>query len=141
MTPRAFALAAHVDALCKHYRIGVQYQPGKAYAWQMERRIRVPPGGTDVSYAVALHELGHILGKWQTRPLLISEVGAWRWAKGVALFWTPVMDGRMRDCLESYVHNTKVDHEMLPNAKHWLWTLLGRGPTEDERRLIRMGGM
>lgn len=138
MTPRATALSAHIDALCKHHRVGVQYLPGRAFAWVLERRIRVPPVGTDISYAITLHEIGHILGPWKTRPTLICEVGAWRWAKGNALLWTPLMDGKMRDCLEGHLHNAKVDREHVPGATHWLWTLLGRPPSDDERKLNKL---
>ena len=127
MTPRAIALQAHIDALCKHHRIGVHYKPGRrAYAWQIERRIQTQPVVSDNTYAVALHEIGHILGKWQTRGVMLGEVGAWRWAKSNALVWTPAMNRKMRDCVETYVANATVDDEIVPVEK--LWHLIERTP-------------
>ena len=49
------------------------------------------------SYATALHEIGHILGRHRaSRYLMVRERDAWRWAKANALIWTETME-RQRD--------------------------------------------
>jgi len=54
--------------------------------------ISLPPVKSAVSYATALHELGHILGRYQHSPKVMTCEGwAWLWAKQTALIWTPRM--------------------------------------------------
>ena len=54
--------------------------------------VQIPPIRSDVTYAVALHEIGHNLGRHQnSRRSIVREVWAWRWARTNALIWTPRM--------------------------------------------------
>lgn len=128
MKPMVAAFTAHVDALCKRHQIGVQYKPGRAFAWldKHERRLRCPPIKTERSYALALHELGHLLGKWQTRKSdLEAEAGAWLWAEQNALRWTELMKTTMRRCLQSYLDDARMRQQPMPEAGHAFWRLLG----------------
>jgi hypothetical protein len=55
------------------------------------------------SYATALHELGHCLGRYQTsRSVIVVERWAWRWAKENALVWTDPMERCMTRCVAWY---------------------------------------
>jgi len=56
--------------------------------------IRTPPIRTAISCAVALHELGHMLGRHQrSRRIIVRERRAWTWRGRIALRWTPRWSG------------------------------------------------
>src|SRR5215510_2202843 len=51
------------------------------------------PINSVISYAVALHEIGHIRGRFQrSSHSLVREQGAWAWARQNALVWTDRME-------------------------------------------------
>ena len=55
--------------------------------------VNTPPIRSAITYATALHELGHILGRYQnSRRQLVRERWAWQWARDNALIWTPTME-------------------------------------------------
>jgi len=63
------------------------------YAFVIVRLDRRDLIWSAISYATALHEIGHILGRHQRSPdTLVRERWAWRWAKENALIWTPAME-------------------------------------------------
>lgn len=55
-----------------------------------------------MTYAIALHEIGHVLGEQRGRRVE-KEVQAWDWAKAHAIIWTPRMEQTKRGCLQSYI--------------------------------------
>jgi hypothetical protein len=60
----------------------------------------LPPVRSAVSYAVALHEIGHIKGRNQkSRNEIVRERAAWQWARDNALVWTPEMERRAAEAL------------------------------------------
>jgi hypothetical protein len=64
--------------------------------WNTEVRSKI-------TYAVVLHEIGHMRGSHQrSRDLLTRERDAWRWAKDHALVWTRVMEVRCQSSLAWY---------------------------------------
>jgi hypothetical protein len=55
--------------------------------------VRIPHVKSAISYAVCLHEFGHIFGHHQgSHRLMVREHGTWRWARLNALDWTPAME-------------------------------------------------
>jgi hypothetical protein len=94
-------LQEHINVLCAVNRIEVSYRRNGGRAWRKRRAISIPPVKTQVTYAVALHEIGHVLGKNAKRKL-DREALAWQWAKANAQIWTPRMDAKMQACLKSY---------------------------------------
>jgi hypothetical protein len=42
--------------------------------------ISIPPIRGQVSYFIALHEIGHLVGRGRSAPRLESEANAWIWA-------------------------------------------------------------
>jgi hypothetical protein len=65
--------------------------------------IDLPVVRTAVDYAVALHEFGHVHGRYQLSPdTLVKERWAWRWAKEHALCWTTEMEREEMDSLQWY---------------------------------------
>jgi hypothetical protein len=55
--------------------------------------VQMPPIRSELTYATALHEIGHILGRHQSSRLqMVRERWAWEWARRNALVWTPRME-------------------------------------------------
>ena len=51
------------------------------------------PVRSALSYAVALHEIGHWKGSRQnSRSVMVRERAAWQWARENALIWTDAME-------------------------------------------------
>lgn len=77
-------------------------------AYLAEQAVDIMPVTDDVSYAMALHELGH-LRCYRSRTsyrgegyLLPSECYAWQWAVENARSWSVAMHDTLIDCLASY---------------------------------------
>jgi hypothetical protein len=88
-------LRSHVLALCQRQEIIVRWveRPSKAYAVREVQEIGIPRIKSQVSYATALHEIGHILGRNQaSKHVLVRERWAWNFARTTALLWTPTME-------------------------------------------------
>lgn len=123
MTPRAKAFAAHIDALCEVNRIKIEFADKDEFAVVDDRTIRIRPVRGDLSYASAMHEIGHILGRWKNRPTMIEETGAWLWAEKNAISWTDPMRELVARSLKSY-HSTRRAGEHLPSPGHPFWRML-----------------
>jgi hypothetical protein len=109
MTPPAsrwVALQEHVASICAQHDIPVQQcaRLSRCRAWYGAEEIMIAPIKSPISYAVALHEIGHILGRHQrSRRVLVRERWAWEWARRNAVSWTPAMEKCARKSLEWYV--------------------------------------
>jgi hypothetical protein len=96
-------LIQHVDGLCGDHQITRHQTRRLAYAVNEIREINIPPIRGPVSYATALHEIGHILGRHQrSRHVMVLEGWAWRWARSNALVWTLAMERSRTRALEWY---------------------------------------
>jgi hypothetical protein len=95
----------HIERLCQENEIRCWQDSTHPNAWSANafREIHTPPIKGAVSYAVALHEIGHILGRYQhSRHVFIREDWAWRWARVHALIWTPAMERHAQWALDWY---------------------------------------
>ncbi len=95
----------HIDELCSTHSLirGTISRPTRAYALGQFEEIHIPPIKSAISYATALHEIGHVVGPHQcSARVIVKERGAWRWAKRNALKWTPAMEKKMKLSLEWY---------------------------------------
>jgi hypothetical protein len=67
--------------------------PAQAWAVREFDEIEIAPIKSALSYAAALHEIGHIKGRFQaSQRSMVCERWAWRWAKKNALIWTRAME-------------------------------------------------
>ena len=85
----------HVISLCSRRGITLSWcwHPAQAWAASEIEEICIPPIKSAISYATALHELGHILGRHQrSQHVMVRERWAWEWARRNALIWTPAME-------------------------------------------------
>ena len=65
--------------------------------------IWIPRVHTEISYATALHEVGHFYGRHQrSRRALMRERAAWDWARRNAKKWTPRMERHAQKALAWY---------------------------------------
>jgi hypothetical protein len=77
----AAELDAHARSLAHENRVLVDTRNGsRGAARRRDRLIRIPPIRGQVSYLVALHEIGHVAVKPEPPLRLGQEVAAWRWA-------------------------------------------------------------
>tara|TARA_Y100001938_G_scaffold145533_1_gene222394 strand:+ start:1534 stop:1938 length:405 start_codon:yes stop_codon:yes gene_type:complete len=113
---KATRMQAHIERIANDN--GIKIIPSKSnrgWACKEENYIEIPAVKSPTTYALALHELGHCLGKRQSETRLKSEIGAWEWALENAFFWKPSMTKKMRRGLESYVRKfTRVKYANDP---------------------------
>lgn len=106
--------AVHIARVCKIEDIAVESHSRGGRAWRRSRRIKIRPVKSAVTYAIALHEIGHILGLRQNGSRLDKEAGAWEWAIQSAIEWTPAMTQVMQKCLQSYLAKVERSPRMKP---------------------------
>jgi hypothetical protein len=76
-------MEAHIEDLCREHGIELvgASSRGRAIRWRGGRlEISIPPIRGQVSYFLALHEIGHLVGRGRSAPRLESEANAWLWA-------------------------------------------------------------
>jgi hypothetical protein len=76
-------MEAHIEDLCRQHGIELvgSSARGRAIRWRGGRlEISIPPIRGQVSYFIALHEIGHLVGKGRSAPRLESEANAWLFA-------------------------------------------------------------
>jgi hypothetical protein len=98
-------LKQHFLKLCASEEADVQWcdSPSKALALSGELEfIRAPRITSEIAYAVAMHELGHIKSRDQSTDQIERERTAWDWARRNALMWTPHMEGYAAASLRWY---------------------------------------
>lgn len=106
--------AAHVARICKIEDIEVvSHSSG--------------PVKTAITYAVAMHEIGHILGPHQTgkNTRLDKEVGAWEWAQQHAIEWTDAMTATRARLLKTYLDwAARSKQAKRPTSDHPIHTMV-----------------
>lgn len=98
----AAQMAAHVAELADAAGVEVRSHSSGGRAYRRKRSIMIRPVRSAVTYAVALHELGHVLGQ-NGGTRLDREVQAWTWARSNAATWDDRMENKRGASLRSYV--------------------------------------
>jgi hypothetical protein len=105
----------HAETLCAEHDIAwwTNMPGGVARAFPEIEEINTPPIRGAVSYATVLHEIGHMLGRYQqSRRVMVRESWAWRWARKNALIWTPAMERSACSAMAWYKPRAaKIDRE------------------------------
>jgi hypothetical protein len=102
-TPSRPTFQAHARELARAFDVRLiesdQLKPEEALAIPPLRVVLVRTITEEMSYAVALHEIGHLAsptgvltGERTARLQLTQEDAAWTWARHYALEWTPAME-------------------------------------------------
>jgi hypothetical protein len=126
-------MEAHVADLCRQHQIELVNSSarGRAIRWRGGRReISVPLIRGQVSYFIALHEIGHLIGRGRSAPRLESEANAWLWAlENSVVEPTPAtrrsIGRRLRGYLE-WARNRQHRRvpPRIPPREHPFWRLL-----------------
>lgn len=98
-------LKSHFLRLCADEEADVQWcdSPSTALALSGELEfIRAPRIKSEIDYAVAMHELGHIKSSNEFSNQVERERAAWDWARNNALMWTARMEGYAAAALQGY---------------------------------------
>ena len=101
------AMRNHIEQLLAPYRIVWLKRAGRARVLRDDDgtviEVQIPPVRSAITFATALHEIGHILGQYQnSRSVMVRERWAWKWARTNALVWTPAMERHAIDSLKWY---------------------------------------
>ena len=125
-------MAFHIIVLTVKNGITVGKHSSGGRAWRKAKYIKIRPVLSSITYAVALHEIGHILGPEQNKSCLYSEAGAWKWAKENALVWTAPMEKTMKKSLGTYYdwavnkwERGVKNRPTIPENEHYFWKFLG----------------
>src|SRR5438874_13389274 len=131
----AEAFDPHIDELCATH--GIERQLGGRGRAEVRGRgrarrslIRIPAVRGQVSYFIALHEIGHLVGPGRSGTRLEKEAAAWRWALANAAV-EPTESARrsMGKRLRSYVRWAELRQHrrrppVLPGSHSAFWSLL-----------------
>jgi hypothetical protein len=123
----------HVDELCFEHGIGLvgSSQRGRAIRERGGRRsISIPEVRGQVSYLIALHEIGHLVGKGRSAPRLEAEANAWLFALEHTIVEPTAATRRsIESRLRSYLEwARRCQHRRypprIPERTHPFWALL-----------------
>src|SRR4051812_25146933 len=97
--PSLDAMRQHIERLTAQHDIVWTRCKRACDAWALRERdgardeIYTPPITGEITYATALHEIGHIRGRYQgSANKMTRELWAWNWARRNAIVWTPRME-------------------------------------------------
>jgi hypothetical protein len=132
-------MEAHVEELCAAHGIGLTGSSarGRAIRWRGGRlEISIPPIRGQVSYFIALHEIGHLVGRGRSAPRLEAEANAWIWAlENTAVEPTDATLRSISRRLNGYLRwaqnrQYRKVPPRIPEREHLFWSLLGLGEGE-----------
>ena len=116
MIPTPAKMNEHVRSLCAQNEIIVSecQHASQALALRECSQAIIPPVRSANSYAVALHEIGHLLGRYQqSKSTMVREKWAWQWARENARVWTSGMEQFAKGSLAWYLHRHSTRGENL----------------------------
>src|SRR5262249_11430093 len=126
-------MEGHVEDLCREYGIELAGNSarGRAIRWRGGRlEIAIPPIRGQVSYFIALHEIGHLVGGGRSAPRLESEANAWLWAlQNSAVEPTPATKRSISRRLRGYLEWARNRQHRripprIPPRDHAFWSLI-----------------
>lgn len=124
----------HVRQLCSEHNISIRLRENypRASASAKLRMIWIPEVRSPITYAKALHEIGHVVCRHTNdleRNILTREGEAWVWARDNALVWTDTMQDRACRWATTYVKG--MERRMKRGNKQWKHRPLAFPPAGD----------
>jgi hypothetical protein len=126
-------MEAHIEDLCREYGIELAgaSSRGRAIRWRGGKlEISIPPIRGQVSYFIALHEIGHLVGRGRSAPRLEAEANAWLWALDHSIVEPTQatlrsISRRLRGYLD-WARNRQYRRvpPRIPSREHPFWSLL-----------------
>lgn len=120
-------LKAHVLQLCAEH--GIEWDwcpPFEASAGDKALHVYIPPIRNQVHYMIALHEIGHLVGRGRSKPMLESEVAAWQYALDTSIVEPhPGVYRHILRCLDGYYWKAVRDERCRPpgaTPAYWEFT-------------------
>jgi hypothetical protein len=108
---KSMTRAEHIRQLADTHHITLDVRRStRGMSYGDTRTIRISEVKGPVSYAVALHEIGHLVAEGASGrqfPRLMKEIRAWRWARAHAIEWTERMDWEMQRSMGCYLLRAK----------------------------------
>lgn len=107
----AAEMRSHIYGLVERHDIitSTCRRPDRAWGSRELWEVQIPPVRSAASYATALHEIGHLLGRHQdSLRSMVRERAAWDWAKRNALVWTDRMETHRLTCLDHAARNSRL---------------------------------
>ena len=94
---------SHIKKICKDNDIEIVFigRGAEPKCRSTIRTIYIHPIKSSKNYAVALHEIGHILSV-QNEMVVHDEYNAWEWAKKNAIYWNSTMSVRSTNAFVSH---------------------------------------
>lgn len=119
----------HLEKLCIEHNIKIHlHTEGKWSQSGVSLKDRIVHTAKEIdfiTYTVVLHEIGHLLGPYQSKARSIqAEVGAWIWAKENHLNWSNGCNLLMSYCLKTYLTKYPLFDVSVPSNKHPCWQFL-----------------
>ncbi|HEX8919092.1 MAG TPA: hypothetical protein VF898_11360 [Chloroflexota bacterium] len=117
-------MARHIEQLCREHSIQmVEYNGRRSFALPARRAIYIRPIKTQRTYIIALHEIGHIVGRGRSGRRLEGEAAAWEYVLQTTMAPLSAASYRfMLRALESYVARAKRRKGMvLPAQESRFW--------------------
>lgn len=138
-------MATHIETLCIEHGIELRFYKGGGRAWKKPRRIDIRPVKGVTTYFVALHEIGHIVGRGRSARKLEVEANAWAWALSHAVRPPTVrVCNSIGEALRSYLYagrrNRGLRQGMIePPEGHCFWELANPPWLVQYRGRVRKG--
>lgn len=137
--PSIKQLEAHIRALARNGGVKLRWvlSSRECLADYDKHSVLIMKVRSHHSYALALHELGHLLGPDQgsSKAQLCTEAGAWQWAQEQALVWGPAEQRTMVQGMKTYITDAVQSQERplcaalrLPLLTHHFWVLVRSSP-------------
>lgn len=127
-------MAAHIAELARANSIVINWSSHRGCAFRKSRTVKIRPVCSTITYAIALHEIGHIIGPMQKEKRLFREAGAWLWARDNAPVWTDAMTRTMVRSLHAYARSYRRraarrigNPPVFPPDGHDFWRLIKLG--------------
>ena len=126
---QASDIAKHVDELCAEHQITILSRSSHGgRASKRDRTISIKPVKTQRTYIVALHEIGHIVGRGRSGTRLQQEAAAWQYVLDTSVVaLAPGTYRAMRHFLTTYLKASeraarrKTGRYILPKEDDPFW--------------------
>jgi hypothetical protein len=118
-------LAQHIQRLCAQHGIEIIERRSRGgWARKRGRTISIKPVKTERTYIIALHEIGHIIGRNRSGRRLEQEAAAWDFVLEQSI--VPLSDAAcafILRCLDSYLRRATHSRRsmVIPKKGHRFW--------------------